>query len=97
MGLRVRRAGPQDAPAVARVHIGSWRQSNWGLLSAGVAGLPLRRDSNHDLGEAFSQLPGTSISPAPLRATTCHLNAKPEAALSPVTGVEQRLGGEAFG
>ena len=97
MDLRVRRAGPQDAPAVARVHIASWRQTNRGLLPPGVAGLPLRRDSNHDLGEAFSQLPGKSISPAPLRATTCHLNAKPEAALSPVTGVEQRLGGEAFG
>ncbi len=32
MGLLVRRAGPQDAPAVARVHVASWKQAYQGLL-----------------------------------------------------------------
>lgn len=32
MGLFVRRAEPQDAPAVARVHVASWRQAYRGLL-----------------------------------------------------------------
>jgi hypothetical protein len=32
MGLVVRRAEPQDAPAVARVHVASWRQAYRGLL-----------------------------------------------------------------
>jgi len=32
MGLVVRRAEPRDAPAVARVHVASWRQAYRGLL-----------------------------------------------------------------
>src|ERR1035437_2859186 len=32
MGLLVRHAEPQDAPAVARVHVASWRQAYRGLL-----------------------------------------------------------------
>ena len=32
MGLLIRRAEPQDAPGVARVHVASWRQAYRGLL-----------------------------------------------------------------
>lgn len=57
MSLLVRRAEPQDAPVVARVHrlLAAGLQ---GTTSPGVPGRTLRRGQDQDLGESLSQLPG---------------------------------------
>lgn len=58
MGLRVRRAEPKDAPAVARVHIASWRQAYRGLLPQEYLDSLSVETRTTSWAKAFSQLPG---------------------------------------
>jgi len=60
MGLLVRRAEPQDAPAVARVHVASWRQAYRGLLPQGYLDSLSVEARTMTWAKAFSQLPGQS-------------------------------------
>jgi ribosomal protein S18 acetylase RimI-like enzyme len=62
MGLLVRRAEPQDAPAVARVHVASWRQAYRGLLPQEYLDSLSVETRTTTWAQAFSQLPDqTSI------------------------------------
>ena len=60
MGLLVRRAEPQDAPAVARVHVASWRQAYGGLLPQEYLDSLSVEARTMTWAKAFSQLPGRS-------------------------------------
>jgi len=60
MGLLVRRAEPQDAPAVARVHVASWRQAYRGLLPQEYLDSLSVEARTMTWAKAFSQLPGQS-------------------------------------
>ena len=57
MGLLVRRAEPQDAPAVARVHVASWRQAYRGLLPQEYLDSLSVEARTMTWAKAFSQLP----------------------------------------
>ena len=57
MGLLVRRAEPQDAPAVARVHTASWRQAYRGLLPQEYLDALSVDAWTKTWAKAFSQLP----------------------------------------
>jgi len=57
MGLIVRRAEPQDAPAVARVHVASWRQAYRGLLPQEYLDSLSVETRTTTWAKAFSQLP----------------------------------------
>src|SRR5665647_2534594 len=57
MGLFVRRAEPQDAPAVARVHVASWRQAYRGLLPQVYLDSLSVKTRTTTWAKAFSQLP----------------------------------------
>src|SRR5665647_1820355 len=58
MGLLVRRAEPQDAPVVARVHTASWRQAYRGLLPQEYLDALSVEARTKTRAKAFSQLPG---------------------------------------
>lgn len=58
MGLLVRRAEPQDAPVVARVHTASWRQAYRGLLPQEYLDALSVEARTKTWAKAFSQLPG---------------------------------------
>src|ERR1035437_10119828 len=60
MGLLVRRAEPQDAPAVARVHVASWRQAYRGLPPQGYLDSLSVEARTMTWAKPFSQLPGQS-------------------------------------
>jgi ribosomal protein S18 acetylase RimI-like enzyme len=60
MGLLVRRAEPQDAPAVALVHVASWRQAYRGLLPQEYLNSLSVEARTTTWVKAFSQLPGQS-------------------------------------
>ena len=57
MGLFVRRAEPQDAPAVARVHVASWRHAYRGLLPQEYLDSLSVEARTTTWANAFSQLP----------------------------------------
>jgi RimJ/RimL family protein N-acetyltransferase len=57
MGLFVRRAEPQDAPAVARVHVASWRQAYIGLLPQEYLDSLSIETRTRTWAKAFSQFP----------------------------------------
>ena len=57
MGLLVRRAEPQDAPAVTRVHVASWRQAYRGLLPQEYLDSLSVETRTMTWAKAFSQLP----------------------------------------
>ena len=60
MGRLVRRAEPQDAPAVALVHVASWRQAYRGLLPQEYLNSLSVETWTTTWANAFSQLPGQS-------------------------------------
>jgi RimJ/RimL family protein N-acetyltransferase len=57
MGLLVRRLDPQDAPAVARVHVASWRQAYRSLLPQEYLDSLSVEARTTTWAKAFSQLP----------------------------------------
>ena len=57
MGLFVRRAEPQDAPSVARVHVASWRQAYMGLLPQEYLDSLSIETRTTTWAKVFSQLP----------------------------------------
>ena len=56
MGLLVRRAEPQDAPAVAQVHVASWREAYRGLLPQEYLDSLSAETRTTTWAKAFSQL-----------------------------------------
>ena len=60
MGLLVRRAEPQDAPAVAGVHVASWREAYRGLLPQEYLDALSVEARTMTWAKAFSRLPGQS-------------------------------------